>query len=137
MTGARPSFSARPTHWLSMPALPSVTTQQESVLTSEPKHVVQAERAFTDESVIAEQPAGGVAHDHIGLRSRLDAFGFGEGLVEAPKHRTAAGDAKIAPRHFLPLRRHQHEYSIRCFVPGTRSGIDKMAHRIERRRPDA
>ena len=25
--GSRPSFSARPTHWLSIPALPSVTTQ--------------------------------------------------------------------------------------------------------------
>src|SRR6266699_2041057 len=106
MTGVSPSASARPTHWLSMPALPSVTTQQESVRTSEPKHVVQAEGAASDEPVIAEQPAGGVAHHDIGMCAGLTAFGFGEGLVEAPQHRTTAGDVKIAPRHFLPLRRH-------------------------------
>src|SRR5438046_2910138 len=107
-TGVSPSASARPTHWLSMTALPSVTTQVESGRTSEPKHVVQAERVASDEPVIAEQPAGRIAHHDIGIRPRLVALGIAERLVEAPKRRTSARNAQEAPRHFLPLRGYQH-----------------------------
>src|SRR6188768_3941592 len=67
MSGLKPRASARPTHWLIIPALPSVTTQQEdgaiALASSEAKHVVQAEGAWADETVIAEQAAGHIAHD--------------------------------------------------------------------------
>ncbi len=42
IVGARPSFSASPTHWLSIPALPSVTTQHFRFLFSKVKTDVWA-----------------------------------------------------------------------------------------------
>src|SRR5579871_5505547 len=104
--GVNPSASASPTHWLSMPALPSVTTQQERTPASEPKHVVQAEGATADEPVIAKQPAGGIAHDDVTIGARRFALLCAEGFVDAPQVRSAAGDLQLPPRHFLPLRRH-------------------------------
>src|SRR5262245_5055853 len=128
MIGESPKASARPTHWLSIPALPSVTTQQRGrwAAPSEAKHMIQAEGALTDQSVIAEQAAGRIADDDVAILAGTRTFVFGESFFEAPKVRTAAGDADVALGNLLAVTRQQNQRRVGLGVPGQGSGIDKV-----------
>src|SRR5690348_16529707 len=84
-TGESPSASAKPRHCDSIPALPSVSTQQESNAASKPEHMVEAECPFADQTVIAEQTTSGIAYHHITILAGLLPLGLREHLVETPQ----------------------------------------------------
>src|SRR2546423_13218912 len=96
--GASPSASAKPRHWLSIPALPSVTTQQESNGASETEHVIKTERRHSGKAVIAKQTASGVTHSHVTIITGFRSFVRREHFVETPQQRTATGNLHLPAR---------------------------------------
>ena len=72
---------------------------------SEAEHVVQAEAAFAAlDAVIAEQPAGLVAHDRVRVRSGARENRIVENILHAPEPRTRGGNTQLRARDVFAVR---------------------------------
>src|SRR6185312_6804974 len=95
--------------------------------------MVEAEGAVAGEQpMIAEEPAGDVAYDHIGTAAGFGAGALVEHLVIAPEERARAGDADALARDLAAAAVVQHEIGRALAVPGGRGRVDQMAERVVR-----
>src|SRR5579883_3200117 len=108
------------------------------LLASETEHVIEAEAGRrAEQPVIAEEPAGGVANDDIGVGPRIAALCGIEHLGVAPKERARAWDGDAAAGDLAAGAVVQNEVRRARGVPGRRSRVDEMAERVEGRGAEA
>src|SRR5258708_5823228 len=98
---------------------------------SEPEHVVEAEGAIADEAVIAEEPAGRVAHHDIGIGPGPLALALGAALEKAPMSAAAAGDLEARAGARLARGGGQHQLGRGRGMPRRARGIDEVADGVE------
>src|SRR5215471_21130145 len=101
---------------------------------SKTKHVIEAEdTTLGEEAMIAEKPAGHVAHDDIGIVAGPAPGRLVEDLAIAPEERSRARNDDALARHLVPTGIMQNKIGAARFVPRSRGRIDEMAERIVRR----
>src|ERR1700733_15688692 len=98
---------------------------------SKAEHVIQAEAAAcAQDTVIAEQPAGFVADDHVRMAARFAQAVRIEHFADAPVERAGARDCDILAREFGAAFTAQCERGRRLRMPALRYRIDQMANRF-------